>query len=337
MHFYPKTFKIDLNGKKWAWQGVALLPFVSEKELLSATNPLENKLNDEQKRRNRRGFAQIFVSQTSELGKYLKKNQSDATQSVTINYDQKFDISGTFKRPEDPLPERNYKAIIPQMEDIVINRAQCYDYLIPELPADHKFEAKMLPGANLPLDIVPRKNEHKFLYSNHQSRRDYPSQNDVPPAKSARYENGGNFDQNHHQQFNSSYHYHPQSSHSFSSSHHDQPSFNGSNQHYIDPNQSYQSYGSNQSYPNHPHDSHLGQMYSPHRNCPPQDMPHHQYQHFPPHAQMPHPGTPHSFNSSHSEGASFHHNNSFNNSSNAPQNYYPQQHYQPHPRRHKRG
>lgn len=44
--FYPEDFKIDLNGKKFAWQGVALLPFVDEKRLFKALKPYYNRLTD---------------------------------------------------------------------------------------------------------------------------------------------------------------------------------------------------------------------------------------------------------------------------------------------------
>ena len=46
--FYPEDFQIDLNGKKQAWQGVALLPFVDEQRLKDALKPVYNKLTVEE-------------------------------------------------------------------------------------------------------------------------------------------------------------------------------------------------------------------------------------------------------------------------------------------------
>jgi len=41
-------FKIDLNGKKFAWQGVALLPFVDEERLHKALEPYYDLLTSEE-------------------------------------------------------------------------------------------------------------------------------------------------------------------------------------------------------------------------------------------------------------------------------------------------
>lgn len=60
--FYPEDFKIDLNGKKFAWQGVALLPFVDEKRLFKALEPYYKKLTPYEIKRNIRGDDKLYVS-----------------------------------------------------------------------------------------------------------------------------------------------------------------------------------------------------------------------------------------------------------------------------------
>ena len=53
--FYPEEFAIDLNGKKYAWQGVALLPFIEEARLLDAMNDVYPKLSVEESALNKPG------------------------------------------------------------------------------------------------------------------------------------------------------------------------------------------------------------------------------------------------------------------------------------------
>merc|ERR1712048_576274 len=69
--FYPSNFKIDLNGKKMAWQGVALLPFVDEKRLHRALSKVYDDLTDDEKRRNRRDENIMFVGKGNPLYDFI--------------------------------------------------------------------------------------------------------------------------------------------------------------------------------------------------------------------------------------------------------------------------
>eukprot|EP01087_Luapelamoeba_hula_P020383 TRINITY_DN6948_c0_g1_i2.p1 TRINITY_DN6948_c0_g1~~TRINITY_DN6948_c0_g1_i2.p1 ORF type:complete len:1005 (-),score=169.56 TRINITY_DN6948_c0_g1_i2:66-3080(-) len=64
LDFYPEDFPLDFNGKKFAWQAVALLPFIDEKRLLTVSKNLEPSFTAEEKERNRLGTDVIFVHES---------------------------------------------------------------------------------------------------------------------------------------------------------------------------------------------------------------------------------------------------------------------------------
>jgi len=58
--FYPADFGLDLNGKRFTWQAVILLPFIDEPRLVRILGPLLKRLQPNEKVRNRRGSELIF-------------------------------------------------------------------------------------------------------------------------------------------------------------------------------------------------------------------------------------------------------------------------------------
>ena len=65
--FYPREFEVDMNGKRFSWQGVALLPFIDEERLLAETRPLAAALKGDAAARNGRRDELLLMSSSHPL------------------------------------------------------------------------------------------------------------------------------------------------------------------------------------------------------------------------------------------------------------------------------
>jgi 5'-3' exoribonuclease 2 len=161
--FYPTDFKVDLNGKKFLWQGVALLPFVDETRLLRALNEYYHTLSPEEEKRNSLGSDRLFVHRQNRLYPFLKtlyESSSDSTQNepVDINPEHTQGIRGKVmldENMEKVLSNRNtVKSIIPSLPDIKHSFAIGVKFQDPAYPLDHVFSAVLLPNVRFPERVL---------------------------------------------------------------------------------------------------------------------------------------------------------------------------------------
>ena len=75
---YPTDFVVDLNGKKFEWMGVALLPFLDEARLHRTLAKVYGDLTEDEKRRNGVGEDKLFVGRRNKIyGKLRDVYDSD--------------------------------------------------------------------------------------------------------------------------------------------------------------------------------------------------------------------------------------------------------------------
>lgn len=83
--FYPEEFVIDMNGKRAAWQGVALLPFIDEARLLAALEKSYPHLTEEEIKRNSLGSDMLYTAKGTELGSWLAAELNEVDSKLIPN------------------------------------------------------------------------------------------------------------------------------------------------------------------------------------------------------------------------------------------------------------
>ncbi|KAL4914041.1 exoribonuclease 2 [Aspergillus aurantiobrunneus] len=141
--FYPEDFPVDLNGKKFAWQGVVLLPFIDEKRLLAAMEKKYHLLTDDERSRNTVGRDVLLLSESHPLyqdlvGNFYSKKQG--TPKYKLNMRVSEGLAGKVERNEAYIPHSSLVSSLeeygmPTLED---DRSLTVNYEIPKSSHTHK-------------------------------------------------------------------------------------------------------------------------------------------------------------------------------------------------------
>ncbi|KAH7433241.1 hypothetical protein KP509_07G061100 [Ceratopteris richardii] len=154
--FYPKEFRIDMNGKRLSWQGVALLPFIDEDRLLAETSKLERTLTESERHRNSERLDVLTVEghhplrgcmEMLHMHQFRRKEKplnSKTSQGMNgfIMYEGHHKSTPRFLSPVNGMP------------DITEDNVLSVSYRLPD---PHKHVAKLVEGVSIPPKTIKEK------------------------------------------------------------------------------------------------------------------------------------------------------------------------------------
>lgn len=100
--FYPKTFELDMNGKRASWEAVVKIPFVDQDRLLKAIHEREAYLTPEERKRNSFGTDLIFL-----FNPQVDSVYPSSLPGVFAEVEHDHTIEQIYNEPV--LPESSYK------------------------------------------------------------------------------------------------------------------------------------------------------------------------------------------------------------------------------------
>ncbi|WZY76959.1 hypothetical protein YC2023_023343 [Brassica napus] len=157
--FYPTDFEVDMNGKRYSWQGIAKLPFIDERRLLEAVSEVEFTLTDEEKRRNSRMCDMLFIATSHRLAELIFSldnhcRQLSARERIDLKVQIKPELSDGMNGYLTPCSGETHPPIFRSpmegMEDILANQVICCIYRLPDV---HSHITRPPPGVIFPKKV----------------------------------------------------------------------------------------------------------------------------------------------------------------------------------------
>ena len=179
--FYPEDFPLDLNGKKYLWQAVALLPWIDENRLLTELKKVEPTFTAEEKDRNDVGEDYLFVHSSHRMANTisamhlrhsgrLKKLKRDEREKLKkeLNVDDSSGLFGYIAPYAGAItPGSALRSTVGLEQLTKLPVVSCVAYLAPE--AEHR--SVLLEGLIPPPAVLT---EHDLKDSNRGGRREQP-------------------------------------------------------------------------------------------------------------------------------------------------------------------
>lgn len=156
--FYPEDFVVDLNGKKFAWQGIALLPFIDAKRLLDAMATKYPLLTEDEKSRNSFGHDALLFSTKHPLYEDVATNfysKKAKAPQFSLNPRVSEGLAGKVEKNENYLPSSSLNFPLPgetPFQEIDDDQSISVHYDMPTSSSIHK--SMLLPGLIPPNPVL---------------------------------------------------------------------------------------------------------------------------------------------------------------------------------------